>query len=818
MHLEKISLRGFKSFAEKTELVFPLPKKGKGITVIVGPNGSGKSNIVDAIKWVLGEQSLKSLRGKKATDIIFHGSARKGRLGMAEVSLYLSNEDKAFPLPAAEIVLQRRIYQSGESEYLLNKRKAKWQDIQLLLAKANFGHKSFSVISQGTIDYLLQTTPKERKEFFDEAVGVKQYQLRRRQALLDLDKAEQNLQQVAIALNELRPRVNSLRRQAQRKEKEKEYQEELLNCQKKYYSSLWAKSKEQVVNEEKKVKEAEKKEKEISQKLEEKKKAFFLFRQEKGRAEKFDLLREQLQAYFQEKNRILKQLALLQSEEQVAYKKSGRADLAWLKEKKEELKAKEKQQRQRLDDLRIKQAKKKEKEAELAKKYQNCQKMLAEIEAELAKVARLPRLSQAEKEALKQDLMEIRSIFSRLPQASAKDRARLCSRGLALQEKIISQIKNFLGLDLAQRQERLFQKKEKIFQDKQEIWQELNACRQEISLGEEKKKIWEEEQEQLKREIKELEEEIKCLQGNFSLARQQKEKQKLAAEKEKELAALEEKIKQTQKELDAFNQKEQARQEKVFALQKEIQECQNELDEQKKELYQILLAKARLEERQENLKKEIKQELGEIDLPLGQPLSSEEESALEQKISKLKKHLLRLGGIEDEVLQEYQEAAERLNFLEGQEEDLQKAVYDLRKIIQDLDKAIKEKFEKSFSLINKEFNRYFQILFGGGKAKLVRQFSSPAAGEEGAVQTAPEAAIEILAAPQGKKLKDIYILSGGERSLVSLALVCAIISINPAPFVVLDEVDASLDEANSQRFAEILQKLSQRTQFIAITH
>ena len=161
MYLSKLEIQGFKSFAEKVVLEF-----NKELTAIVGPNGSGKSNVADAVRWVLGEQSLKLLRGKKSQDVIFAGSSKKSRLGFAEVNLYLDNSDGSAPLDYKEIVITRRIYRDGEGEYLINKNKVRLTDIQLMLAKASFGQRSYSIIGQGMIDTILTSSPAERKEQF----------------------------------------------------------------------------------------------------------------------------------------------------------------------------------------------------------------------------------------------------------------------------------------------------------------------------------------------------------------------------------------------------------------------------------------------------------------------------------------------------------------------------------------------------------------------------------------------------------------------------------------------------------------------------
>ena len=168
MYLEKLEIQGFKSFASKNVLVFPgmIDKSKRGITSIVGPNGSGKSNVADAVRWALGEQSMKTLRGKRSEDVIFSGSDKKGRLGMSEVSLFLNNEKRVAPIDYSQVVITRRLYRNGDSEYMMNNNRARLSDIQMMLARAKFGQKTYSVIGQGMVEGFLNTSLAERKEFF----------------------------------------------------------------------------------------------------------------------------------------------------------------------------------------------------------------------------------------------------------------------------------------------------------------------------------------------------------------------------------------------------------------------------------------------------------------------------------------------------------------------------------------------------------------------------------------------------------------------------------------------------------------------------
>ena len=189
MYLKKIEISGFKSFANKTTLEFnPSCNIGEGkdacgITAVVGPNGSGKSNVADAIKWALGEQSMKTLRGKKSEDVIFAGSGSKSRLSSAQVVLYFDNADKRIPLDFSEVIITRKLFRSGESEYLINGSKVRLLDVADLLAKAGIGKDSYCVINQGMSDAVLHATPVERRGVLEDAAGVKQYQIKKDRAL-----------------------------------------------------------------------------------------------------------------------------------------------------------------------------------------------------------------------------------------------------------------------------------------------------------------------------------------------------------------------------------------------------------------------------------------------------------------------------------------------------------------------------------------------------------------------------------------------------------------------------------------------------------
>ena len=207
--LRRLTLSGFKSFATKTEFIFE-----PGLTAIVGPNGCGKSNVVDALKWVLGEQSAKSLRGTEMQAVIFAGSSSRSAVGYAEARLTFDNHNRRLPTDTDEVVITRRLYRTGESEYLLNDRPCRLRDIRDLILDTGIGRSAYSVIEQGKVDQLLQANPAERRVIFEEAAGISKYKVRRRAAESKLGRVEQNLIRLGDIIDEVERQLRSIKYQA----------------------------------------------------------------------------------------------------------------------------------------------------------------------------------------------------------------------------------------------------------------------------------------------------------------------------------------------------------------------------------------------------------------------------------------------------------------------------------------------------------------------------------------------------------------------------------------------------------------------------
>lgn len=698
MYLKKLETQGFKTFAKKTSLSFLPPEQGRcPVTAVVGPNGSGKSNFADAIRWVLGEQSLKLLRGKHSHDVIFSGSQGRARSGFAEVTLTFDNTDGSMPIEYPEVVITRRLFRDGSSEYLLNESKVRLSDIQLLLAQANVGQRSYSVVGQGMIDHILVSSPEERKAFFDDATGVKPFQIKRREAFNKLKRTIENLEDVQMVLSEIEPRLRSLKRQANRLQQRDEVETKLHALEAQHYGAKWW---------------------ELVVKLEgardvfaQADKAVAQGRSELKELEKTVVAQESVEP---EKDEGLSKL-------QQAYRELGR-------------------KRNQLRD----EAFKAEKEIELSR-----------VRAQ-SNWAPLPLLKIVEEvDALVKGLKEVRS------------------------KQDIT-----LVLDLVE-----------------------SLLKQSTGLS-----------KRLKRPNPE------DIKPDPTLTEKLKNKRTEEQVVKKELEALE-------KEIDAYATKEKTERTELIEAQRALREKQRAIHLEENRRNSLQIDVARFEERQQALKREMQEFMKDraskvLDSKFQIPNSPQED--VYSEIQRLRYKLELIGGIDPEIIQEYEEISQRHEFLSGQVGDLQQAIRATEKIILELDEQIEKQSKKVFAQINKEFQKYFQILFGGGSCAIVKVVREEDPDEEPAEgQEAPEKnkrakpaqeGVEIQATPPGKRLKSLNLLSGGERALTSIALISAIMAVNPAPFVVLDEVDAALDEANTIRFATILDELSKNSQFIIITH
>ncbi|MEI6596629.1 MAG: AAA family ATPase [bacterium] len=849
MFLEKLEIQGFKSFANKNTLTFPglLGENQHGITSIVGPNGSGKSNIADAVRWALGEQSMKTLRGKKNEDIIFSGSDKKGKLSMAEVSLYLNNEDRRAAIDYSQVILTRRIYRDGESEYLINQVRVRLSDVQILLAKSNFGQKTYSVIGQGMVEGFLNTTLSERKEFFDEATGVKQFQIKRDDSLNKLIRSYENLNQASMLLSEIEPRLKSLTRQVNKLKKRDEIEIELKELQKNYYSKIWHEINGKFNDYNKKFLGLE------HIRLEKEKKSALLNRElnqlekQNQNSDEFNGWQKDLNDLQSQKEILTKQLAKLEAELEVKLETSGQFDLSWLINKSSEIEKEIKKLSEEASGLEknVEQEKKilidleKDKEAINLKINQLNDKLLRHGSS----------LNGQNMEKINQELKNLKKLLEEIDNTD----------NLSNIKTIITEVREKIKLILALsgdalEKENLEEAQKNLIAltgEKEAVVTKINESSFRISARTERVKLIKEREYQLEAELNNIDNKLKSNKNTANLGSNKKEQDNI----KNKIEEINLSVSVIKEKLNSFNAKENEQRAKLFSLQKNLQNLQNEINILNHELNELKINSTRYETKLEDLEIEIRNNYGNLkeimDKIVNEPVDTE--VALE-KINSLKRQIDQIGGIDPEIEKEYNETKERFDYLENQTHDLNEAVGSLEKIIKELDAIIKERFDKEFKNISAKFEEYFKILFNGGSAKIVKVLTEELPenkiteknekNEDGMTEPLVEAqavedrfaanlkrikylqkynatglaGIEILATPPGKKIKAITMLSGGERALTAIGLICAIISCNPSPFVVLDEVDASLDEANSERLAKILDDLSHKTQFIVITH
>jgi len=734
MYLKKLEISGFKSFASKSTLDFSHSEKStRGVTAIVGPNGSGKSNIADAVRWAMGEQSMKNLRGKKAEDIIFAGSGKKARLGSAHVTLFFDNSDKRIPLEFEEVSITRKVFRSGEGEYSINGSRVRLQDVVDLLAKAGIGKESYCIINQGMADAVLNASPLERRTLIEEAAGVKHFQIKKERAERKLELTRENLEKVGGIVEEIKPHLRLLKRQAEKAKQGEDVHRELKERQIRFFASLW-----------------------------------HTFREESGKLNKT-------------KDEIGVEMMHVQRE----------VDRLSDKINKE---AKDEKENEKLVSLEKERAEKRDALNQLERDL-----IVSEgrLEIEKEKQKNLEILNALETRQIPVDLEYAKRAIEEIRQD---------------QENLIKKIENAESLEDLQ----------DIKEFARVIQQRLFDLRAEIEKGrhEEKTGKAEEVKEKIAGEsaaIVELGEKIRQIRERIAAL-------------EKEIAELNQKI----TEETAADRKKRY---EFFEMERTLRCKQDELNKLKDKFNEAKIDLARVEVREEDLRSEVNQALHIKPEELPESAGHIQREELEREIGRLKVTLEKIGGIDPLVVEEYGETQKRFEFLSKESEDLKAAIVKLKEIIKEMDQKVNEKFISTFDEIDKEFTKYFRIIFGGGNAGLtklkvksrklkVKEEDIDLENEdvedenlENIQEDQPEEiGIDISACPPGKKITNLSMLSGGERSLTSLALLFAIISHNPPPFAVLDEVEAALDEANSRRFGRIITELSGNTQFVIITH
>lgn len=731
MRLKSLHIHGFKSFAKKADLTFTTP-----ITSVVGPNGSGKSNVVEAFRFVLGEQSLKSMRGKKGEDMIFNGGKDISRSNRAGVKVVFDNtpqgdDSRLFNTHSFdEVVIERAVNRDGTNEYMINGSAVRLKDITELLAEANIGSSGHHIISQGEADRLLSSSNKERKEMIEDALGLKVYQYKKEESEKRLDKTKEHMKEVESLRRELAPHIRFLKKQVEKIEKAKEVRSELTSL----YKEFFAHEKHLLATEEKDIKagrvEPQKEYQELQNKLKETKELLASNDGTTKLTEGLFVLEGKLRDARNTKDGYSREIGRYEGE--ISYIERSI-------EKKKALAAQENDAES--PDIQV---------------------SLKEVETLIKK---------------------IRTVLNDISVGnySSFDEAKKASKDLVVEcETYISS-------------QRSQQKKDDSRFDTSEEVAELSK---------------------IKDLIKEVEGKIEDASKNEQaiLKEYENAKQNIEEEKEKNVEAEKEllKIMSRQHELTAELDKLQVR-EDAYNNQKEFYE---------REMMEagVLVGVHAIRFDEVN-----------VDVNIDRRAQQEKLHTLE----KFKIRLEELGGAGDEtVLKEFNETEERDQFLLKEMEDLTKSLADLESLIVEVSAQLKIMFDEGVHKINKEFSAFFKQMFGGGEARLViteerkkKRKMTDIDDEDGETEMSDdddespvEIGIDVYVSLPHKKLKGLSMLSGGERALTSIALLFAMSQVNPPPFIILDETDAALDEANSRRYGDMIELLSKHSQLILVTH
>ena len=687
MRLSHLTVSGFKSFARTTTFSFPA-----AVSAIVGPNGSGKSNIAEAIRWVLGEQSVKALRGRRGEDLIFNGGGQAPRMGKASVALTFENRDRTIGLDFDDVVLERKIFRDGVNEYHLNGSQVRLKDIVELMARIGLGQTHHNIISQGEVDRVLMSSPGDRRTLLEEAIGLRLYQLRLRESGRKLEETERNSHQVEALLGELAPHVKFLKTQADKAEKYETVRRELYD----YYRAVVARETASIADEDQAVS-AETK-------------------PAAGRLKGLE-----------------KEIAALQKDIEVSETGEGSAERLGAKER--ELQAIEARRR-------------------------NVERELGRIEGRI----------EATPPAHRQEIRKIE--FARIETALRPVIEELRGTGAGNS-----------GPDFG---ERLGQLADRLEQFLSEL-KRSPAGSERPTPGANGLPA---ERLRMQRELGELDRTLGTLR--------------------KELEHGIQSVERAQTGLKEHFERLRAKEEESNALKAVLQRAtfdQEKLNMRRQELERLIGESG----------------ISKSELLKGEsPFAGLESEELKRKIEKLKIRLEEIGGIDQAILKEYEDTRQRFAFLEGELADLAAAKRDLRQLGNELEERIEREFQTGFSKMQAAFRQYVHVIFGGGTGSLEysrAKKSRKNADADDADAAADEAdGIDISVDIPRKRIKGLDMLSGGERALVSIALLFAITAVNPPPFLVLDETDAALDEANSHKYAAILKELSQKTQLILITH
>jgi len=733
MYLKSITMKGFKSFPERQRLEF-----SPGVSVIVGPNGSGKSNITDAVLWALGEQSPGAIRGASMQDVISAGGEGVGRRRQAEVEVVIDNAEGRAATEFSEVAVQRSLDRSGDGEYRLNGARCRLVDVVEVLSDTNLGREMHSVISQGRVETIVHSKPRERRLLVEEAAGLGKHRKRRRRAELKLQGTRSNLDRALDVEREARARLRPLKRQAQAAELGARIEREELGLR------------AQLVAEE------------------------LRFGADRAAAaakaaEKARAIRKGIEARLTEVSGRRRA-----AEERFAARDRDRT-LAW------GLLTKLRGEQER---IAVRAATLADRQGVLDARLEALRADLGPLTLDVGAAGGAPA-ERARK--LEEELSEIEGGLTAAGDGLA--RARSAEAAEAAREAALGAVRS--GAERASR----------------------HARRAEGLLGERHR-------EQLRKRMAAGEELLEAVTAASAAATA------VGAAIRARVAETESKVVGGEGDGDEIA-------EEMRACSKQEAELQAEMSAASDRLTQAEVEAAHLGDRRAEAAKElatIAERLGEEVGPAEQALSEEERAEIDRRLQRLERRRAQIGPVNPLAEREYEEAREHVETLQAQREDTERAMRELETLIRDVDREIERAFEETFEATAKNFEEMVEHLFPGGRGRLRRVSLRPVRDEQPDADASAEPegeedeeerdelGVEIEVTPAGKSTRKLSLLSGGEKSLVALAFVFAVFLARPCPFYILDEVEAALDDANIDRFLQLIRRFSDRAQFIVVTH
>ena len=820
MEFKKIQLNGFKSFAEKTNFLIE-----EGLTGIVGPNGCGKSNIVESLRWCMGETSAKSMRGSGMEDVIFSGTSNKPYKNIAEVSINLSNENKDGPLQYKEldeIEIRRKIEKDKGSKFYINNKEVRAKDAQMFFADLSTGAHSPSLISQGRIGALVTAKPADRRAILEEAAGIAGLHVRRHEAELRLSAAENNLKRADELRRQQERQLANLQKQAEEAAKYKSISEEIKKVEAGLYYLKLKDIDHEIKLEDEINTEADDQVKEFNSKLDdlekriqdENNKVTPIREKNIENLSKIQRLNLELKSLDEESDRIQQEIEAIKNSLKVIDEDIDREKSIVI-----DANSNEKRLKEEKNDL-----------IETDSKYYETEKLSNQdlevakenLKKEQDKVDRI--LDTFSSENLKKNIEQINSIIDQI--TSAKNLINENNSIAAL--KVLDECKenlSYLNIKIKDAEEgdkiTVLNQSNELIKKLQEKYADIYSNNQNIK------------KESVKRNerIQTIDTEIESWKN--LLSNSEKMVNELNDRKNKQTTKLNDLEKQPQLQAEKkgqisenlrISEKEKNENEIIIdEIDQKIINLRNELNNTKENSIEIRERKASsgatidgLKKRRSDLLERVFSELNlkEDKILEFSNLEKEEEFpdlvAQEELLDAKKRDREKLGSVNLRADEETSKYEVEIKKMEKDRQDLVTAIIKLKESISELNQKGRERLLEAFEKVNRKFNEVYTKLFNGGNAKLELVDSDDPL----------DAGLEMLVSPPGKRLQSITLLSGGEQALTALSLIFAVFLTNPSPICVLDEVDAPLDDANVTRFCNLLTELTKitSTRFIIVTH